>query len=1558
MKSESDDNIPRGETKRAITKDDLTGSLRGLGALLQPNLKQISFVLVLLMILTGVNMLQPILLKLLVDDVLKDRKFAIIWIIIGGYLFVYSSRNLLYFYSKFTAVNIGEQVSFKLRQQLFEQLQRKNMQFYRKHSPGKMSSRVMNDSFVIQSFIQDDLPTLLQSLLLFIGLIAVIYAMNWQLAIVATAVLPLHVLAATWFKRPIKAASSEAQEHLAIAQSNLIEKLLAQEVVKGFTAENREHAAFSRAIDSSRQSQIRSKKFHVRQKVVGDLLIGLGTVSLIGFGAYQVVYGGKSAMEIGTFLAFFGYVNMLYPNVMELMSGFAKLTRVSASIDRAFELLESDESEHKATTPIVKPIRGDITFRQVTVAFDDREPLLKDINIEIPTGAVCAFLGPSGCGKSTLANLLPRFIDVSEGLLLVDGVDVKDYDLQHLRQNVGTAFQDCMLFDSTILENLQYANPDATIETIVDIAKSTGAHEIITALPHGYGTDLGGNDGVSLSRGEMQRIALARAILKDPRILILDEATSSVDPESEAKIIPAVLQAMKGRTIIMITTNRDLLNYADMVVELGEKNASVYSRDELSERFGTGVAGRIGDSMKTMMSWCAAALLVGAISFASSTPLYAQDKKPAEKSAKPAAKAAAKPEAKEKVKPAEKKEVAKPAAKPAPKLAEKKPVTPAKPQANNPVIEKNAASRSIPLARNLDRKPETAITGKRKSRTIHKGVGDFFPMSGVNQLELDELIDIATSNAKSEKGYVIASDWLTQTLPTPPSGMNDELVLAREEKDGVHLLHLGYKTYRSQPPHVYVYAQTLGSIPNTAKAELDFFVAKINEAKKKLDEQAKTLRTRDLANELITLSYIDADRALALLKSFGFQCIDFTYKNSKETKHRQINPNPTTGIDPKNLPAIILTPTPDFVDLVGGTSTKGAAFGLSLAPSVATNLGNFTNAARAMDLMVLYNPAKPEQFSDVLDRIRNTIDLPAQQIYIEAMVLEISETGLNKLGIKWELNNAFGGELERIQDVVFGRLPSFQPSNDESPSLDISIDSLNGKWKAQLKALVRDGNAEILSRPSVLTLDSRQASIRVGEELPVAKSYKGSSTSDVRLDFQYIPVGILLNVRPRIAADNEEVSMQIDGIVSNEVVGEELIIRASNGDELARAPRIATRRVQTHTRIANNTPFIIGGLVSRDENSQVDKVPLLGDIPLIGNLFRSTDKSKKRREVIIVITPYVLPNNRVVGRNLPKDEDNFDSFNHKLFRDAYRIRAEDVFDLGFLLKNEKLQEYKRLANMAIDRDFRLAASYPFDRFVGERFPGEPILVYRQMYEVVKRLRLDERINEKKIIFFEPDEEAIAEFDVSFLWNYATDFANEVYSDTSQDDKKEEDEKVFDALKGRVIAITYTLQPDGEVDDILNQPVPEVRILECPDRHTWDQLLWKMNQPNEEGKQQYTILIQNKKDLVRLKRAILLKQVVRLNGGHDMLTLSKFAIGRQLLMPGIKDDKVYLIDEEAAKYFFLTEQYYPSLKKELMRDLRALRAALQVPNVSRYINVPLPPINQALPVLDLSPNFDD
>jgi subfamily B ATP-binding cassette protein MsbA len=1456
--------------------DDGSSSLRRLAALVKPYTGRLITALVMLFALTAVNMAPPLLIQQLVDRVLDAGQLGRLWLILGGFISVYLLRNILYFNSKMAAVRVGEKVSFTLRKRLFERMQQMNLQFYRQTQPGKISSRVMDDSFVVQSFIQDEVPSLLQALLLFLGLVAVLYAMNWQLAMAATIVLPFHLAAAKWFRTPIKRASREAQKQLSVVHGNLIEQFLGAEVVKGFTAERRENEAFERAIDVSRESQIRSKTYHVWQKVVADLLIGLGLLALIALAALEAVRGN---MSTGRFIQFFSYVMMLYPNVLELMSGFAKLTRSTASIDRVFEMLSADQIEHAATRPITRPVRGRVQFDSVSFRYGDGPPVLKNINLLVPAGQVCAIVGPSGAGKSTLTSLVPRFNDPSLGSVKVDDIDVRDYDLTFLRSSIGMAFQECFLFNSSIFENLRYARPDATMNQIIEVAQRTGAHDFITRLPQGYATVIG-EDGVSLSRGEKQRITLTRAMLKNPRILILDEATASIDVASEQRIIPAILEFMQGKTTLMITHNPELMTHADVVVKLVDGRVIFEGQpDELADD------------------------ILAGTDTSSSTPSATdrQDQSAAEKKA------------------AEEAE-----------------------QESDQALGSSGVWRSMQVWPLIAALMLALGGGVRAAETESPSGGSFMPLTGLNLLETEELIDVAIARAQIQFGYERAANALAADLPRQsPQNLERLTTLARTSDQGLHVLQLGYKSFRSQPPHIWVGGTLLKDEQHITNEDIAAVEQIISQARQTLAEQYEQVTIADLDNERITLSYVEADRCVGMLKSLGYQCIEFKDAGNGLGKARMIEP--TKQIDPKTLPIVIAIPAPNAVDLVGGAGATSGTFGLKMTPSIASELPEPTTAAPVMDLLVMYHPAHPEQFSDVLDLVRTTIDTPAQQILIEAMVLEISETGLDQLGVEWELTTPISDYafVHNVDELKFGKLPTFDSGG---PTAELEMGNVFGHFKMRLEALVRDGQAEILSRPSVLTLDNRQASIRVGEEVPVATSASGLRGGDkISFDFEYIPIGILLNVRPRIAADSEEVSMQIDGIVSAEVPGEDLIIldQSDPPNQVARAPRISTRRVQTYARIANNTPFIIGGLVSRDDTRTLNKVPLLGDLPLVGGLFRSEEINTSKREVIIVITPYVLPDNKTIGRNMPKDEDAFDSFGHQLFRDAYRIRSEDVFDLGFLLDNRQLNEYKRLAGVAVRGDFRLADRYPFNRFVGYRVPGERILVFRQMYEVIKRLNIDQRVTLDKLIFFERDDESTTGFNVRFLWAYLAKLAG-------LDGNVNHAKAFFDALDGRALAMTYTLRSD-DVTEVLSQPVPDVRLIDCPN---WDRALWELNQPDEMGRPRFTILLQKPSHLERLQRAIVLKRTVQLNANRQALTLVNFSVGRLLLMPEVSPDKVYLIDEDTAKYFFYTEQYYAALEKELIRDLEALRAAMVTPEVSRHLTEPVPQVDPSAPLITL------
>lgn len=1589
-----------------------------MALLLKPYSGRMAWSVVMFIALAGVNMLFPAFMAIIFNDVFPsehnpDGDWGLLWMILIGILFVYVARNVLFFGGKYTAVAVGENICFTLRNRMFEHLQQMNLRFYREHKAGKVSSRLMDDSFVIQSYIQDELPTLMQAIFRFMCLVAIIYAVNWQLALASTIVLPLHLLVFYKFKRTIKESSKVAQEQLSNVHGNLIEKFLGAEVVKGFTGEERENEAFVKAIDLSRRSQLQTKTYHVTQKIIADLLVGLGTIALLGFGAYQVLKT-NNPMRPGTFIGFFSYVGMLYPTVLELMTGFAKMTKATASVDRVFDLLQHSAEEESREGTMYKPIRGHLRFEHVWFSYGEEKQVLSDVNLDILPGQVCAIVGSSGAGKSTLVSMVPRFNEPDAGSVKLDGLDIRQIDMRHLRTTIGIAFQECFLFNSSILENLRYARPDATMRQIVEVAKRTGAHHFITKLPDGYDTIVG-DGGMALSRGEKQRITLTRAMLKNPKILILDEATASIDIATESQIIPSILEFMRGKTTLMITHRHELLQHADVVVQLSEgkvvyqgpptgfpvgdlpthtESAADAARDTAGDR-GTkgtdeGILRRLGMVLLAAVVCIGAAGKVAvaedapaaapAVAEATAGKLISQGGLTDVQIAELLNVAVARIRAELGYRPATD---AQAMALPDPPLGTRGLVALARPdyrglhimqlgyqlsegqrpaqiwivgqvhQKDKPPAvneEVDIVTRIIAAARgNVEgakapaKEPPAAAAAPAKDAPPAapaaaapplKPQGKFIAMPGINDIEAIDLLDVVVARMQTEIGYgtsLLSTDALL--VPDLPE-FRSVRVLSRADASGVRVVQLAYRTFRSQPLHVWVYGAMLpreggGAQPNADVAGIEKFVV---EAVASLGEQAKNVTVAQLKTGVIRLSYIEPDRCLAVLKTLGFQTIEFKSGGKMPGKYEVLTPD--KKIDPADLPIVMPIPAPDGTNLVGGTTSMKdrGAFGLTMTPSIANEMPNNTTSSPLMELMVLYHPAHPEQFAQLLDRIKHQIDVPARQILIEAMVLEISETGLNKLGVQWELNTLPGDTIEQLK---LGRLPDFGVG--ESPAADITLNNIFGDVKVRLQALVRDGEAEILSRPSVLTLDGRQASIRVGEEIPVATGASGLLGGDrLEFKFEYVPVGILLNVRPRTSADGEDVSMQIDGIVSAEIPGQDLVLLDSSDTELARAPRISTRRVQTYSRVANNTPFIIGGLVSKDNTKQFDKVPILGDLPIIGKAFQSSQVDTLKREVIIVITPYVLPENQLVGRNLPKDEDLFDSFGNRLFRDAYRLRAEDVFDLAFLLENQQLKHMRSLANEVISKNADLAERYPFDRFAGNRVPGERILVYRQMYEVIKRRKIEQSVATDKLIFFRADDRAQAGFSVRFLWTHLSRLMD---PNTTRDLALTEDE-LFRRMSGKAVAMTWTIQNyNREARDILTQPVPDVRLVDCPDRTRWSSLLWELNQPGEDGRPRFSILIHQPRDLERLRTAVILKRTVEINATRGALTLENFSIGRQLLIPAVEPGKVYLVDEEAAKYFFFTELYYPALRQELARDSEALRAALKDVSIQRLLTNP-------------------
>ena len=642
----------------------------------------------------------------------------------------------------------------------------------------------------------------------------------------------------------------------------------------------------------------------------------------------------------------------------------------------------------------------------------------------------------------------------------------------------------------------------------------------------------------------------------------------------------------------------------------------------------------------------------------------------------------------------------------------------------------------------------------------------------------------------------------------------------------------------------------------------------------------------ELKSERIRLSYVDPLRCTQLLNFYGVNIGD-----------------PKKPIDSTQLPVVVAVPETAFHETIPDHE--------KVFPQTETDPIN--------ELLLFFDAAAPEKAGRVRRIIQEQIDLPARKIMIEAMVLEISSQALDQLGVEWDFNSGGEGISDNnfIQDKLDGTNDSLVLGKIAYPAvgsaqLDATITNVFREFNVRLQALVEDGSAQVLSRPSVLTLDNRMAFINVSERIPIANT-KFVKDYVSAVDFRDVVAGIQLAVRPRINRDGTEVSLQINAAVSARVPGKDEKVLGKDSIVLATAPTLSIREVKTYARIANDTPFIVGGLIAKDSEQTIRKVPLLGDIPFLGALFRSKNETGQKREVIIVITPSVLPEDSPVHAGMPKDDDLFDQFGHRLFRDAYRIRAEDTFDLRYLTENKGLQQLQSAVDRVVTDHPQLSTEYPYEKFAHDAVPGEGALVRRQIYEVLKRQQASDVLDVEKLIFFEKSKDRGDGIKVRFLANYLREVAPFVLA------KKQ---------SGKAFGLCFRMHRNSlEINQLLDEPVPEIKIVDCPDDQAWRSLLLESNKRTPGTAAKQVIFLRNLGDLNRLKNAILMKKIISLNASDYILKLKNFTRGRLLRMPTVREDDVELIDADVATCYYHSELYYSVLEESLESDYAALKKVL-------------------------------
>jgi len=504
-------------------------------------------------------------IRWVVDGVLATESYDLL---IYGALAIFgvaALKGVIQYLQRFNMAYAGQKVVFDIRNTLYEHLQQLSYSFYDQTQTGQIMSRVTSDVDAAQRFLSNGAIQIVSNAVSFFATLILMLSLNWRLTLISMVTVPVLAWRVQVYATKVRPMFTQIQQQVAVVNTRIQENIAGQRVVKAFARKQYEIDKFERDNMELLHRSIRAERLSAINWSLMRLLTEMSLAIILWYGGRQVI---STELTLGTLMSFNMLLGQLLGPIRMLGWQVSMVQRTIASGERIFEILDTqaDVRDKPGAKPIGE-IEGRVTFENVSFAYDGVNMVLKNINLDVSPGETVAILGGTGSGKTTLINLIPRFYDVTEGRILIDGVDIRDVTIESLRRQIGIVTQETFLFSASLRDNIAYGKPEATDEEIIEAAKAAHIHDFIMSLPDGYDT-LIGERGVGLSGGQKQRVAIARALLMDAKILLLDESTSSVDVETEMQIQQAFSKLLKDRTAFIIAQRLSTVRDADRVIVL------------------------------------------------------------------------------------------------------------------------------------------------------------------------------------------------------------------------------------------------------------------------------------------------------------------------------------------------------------------------------------------------------------------------------------------------------------------------------------------------------------------------------------------------------------------------------------------------------------------------------------------------------------------------------------------------------------------------------------------------------------------------------------------------------------------------------------------------------------------------------------------------------------------------------------------------------------------------------------------------------------------------------